>query len=337
VRATRSRDHGIVRGLASIMCAIATGCFAPTPQPGAPCVDDSSCPAPLVCSVSNTCQTERGVDPPDAPVDTPVSPPDGGCSPCEPNDTAIGAVDVTDGGMFSADALAANDDVGPDGCGGNGGRDLFYSVTLAAPRVFYFDTFGSSYDTVIRVFAKPCAQVGAGAGAMSCTDDTCGGTQSQVALSLPAGESCIVIDQADATQSGSLELRVIPATRDGFLLPRGQQTLTGDTCDSANLEEPIDQNCDGPGEKGKDHAYFFTTCPNESLLLDADICPEPTWDPVLYVKRINGQQIGCNDDSCGFGPAISNVNITNSNFFFLYVDGFSEVDCGDYSLDTNLR
>ena len=99
----------------------------------------------------------------------------------------------------------------------------------------------------------------------------------------------------------------------------------------------MDQNCDAPGSGGKDLAYFFTTCPAQSLLLDADICPEPAWDPVLYVKRVNGNQIGCNDDTCGFGPRLTNVTISSSTLYWLYVDGFDNSHCGPYSLDTNLR
>ena len=88
---------------------------------------------------------------------------------------------------------------------------------------------------------------------------------------------------------------------------------------------------------GKDLAYFFTTCPSQSLLLDADLCPEPAWDPVLYVKRVNGNQIGCNDDTCGVGPRLTDVTISNSTLYWLYVDGFDAGECGSYSLDTNLR
>ncbi len=76
---------------------------------------------------------------------------------CAANDVAGGAIDVTAGGTFTADALAARDDVAPNGCGGDGGRDLFYRVTLGAPQVYYFDTFGSSFDSTIRVDRKPCA------------------------------------------------------------------------------------------------------------------------------------------------------------------------------------
>lgn len=262
---------------------------------------------------------------------------DGSDLTCAANDDAAGAIDVTAGGMFTGDSLLARDDVAANGCGGEGGRDLFYRVDLNAPQAYYFDTFGSTYDTVVRVYAKPCADVGTGAGAAACQDDSCGGGQSQVAVSLPAGESCIIVDQADGNEAGDLTLNVVRGGRNALPLASGVRTTPGDTCSSTNITEPIDQDCDSPGTGGKDHAYFFTTCPGQSLLLDADICPEPAWDPVLYVKRVNGNQIGCNDDSCDFGPAIANVPITGSTFYFLYVDGYDPMECGPYSLDTNLR
>lgn len=341
----------------ALLAMLAVGCYSPAPRTGAPCSDGASCPTPLVCShATMTCELEDATTVPDAQlVDVPPLPMDG-CVPdveicgdgidqscdgfdpvCAANDQAGGAVDVTAGGMFTADSRAATDDVGPNGCGGVGGNDLFYRVTLGAPQVYYFDTFGSSFDTVIRVYKKPCAQVGSGAGAAACSADACGGSESQVAVSLASGENCIVVDADTATTAGLLKLRVVPGKRDGVALPSGQRTLTGNTCGSTNLEDPIDQNCDAPGTGGKDLAYFFTTCPGETRRLDASICPEPSWDPVLYVKRVNGNQIGCNDDTCGFGPTIANVNVGNSTLYWLYVDGFDPTECGAYSLVTNLR
>ena len=345
-------DAGMRSAPTAAAAALVAACYAPQPQAGAPCAADGSCPKPLVCSSRGTCEAPGPGDP---EVDAPPPPPDG-CTPtaeicgngvdddcsggdlaCAANDRPGGAVDVTAGGMFGGDVGLAADDVAGSGCGLDGGRDLFFRVVLTAPQVYYFDTFGSTYDTVIRVYRKSCATVGAGGAAAACVDDACGGGQSQVAASLPAGESCIVVDGRDGAQAtGALMLRVVRGGRDGLPLARGAQTYTGDTCAATNASEPLDMNCDGPGSGGKDHAYFFTTCPNEALKLDADVCPEPMWDPVLYVKRVNGDQIGCNDDSCGFGPRLTGVPVSGSSLYFLFLDGFTPQECGTYSLDTNL-
>ncbi|HWO18860.1 MAG TPA: hypothetical protein VNO30_08790 [Kofleriaceae bacterium] len=335
--------------------ALLAACYTPQPQPGAPCSPNGSCPHPLVCAPQGTCEAPGGSDG-DPQVDAPPVRPDG-CATggeicgngidedcdgvdlaCAGNDRPTGAIDVTAGGTFDGDARLARDDVAANGCGGEGGRDLFFRVTLMAPQVYYFDTLDSAYDTVIRVYAKSCAAVGAGAGAAACSDDACGGGKSQVAAALPAGESCIVVDQRDGAQpGGALKLRVMKGGRDGRPLARGAQVTTGDTCSATNASEPIDQNCNGPGSLGKDHAYFFTTCPGETLRLDADTCPEPDWDTVLYVKRVSGEQLGCNDDDCGWGSRITNVALSGSSLYFLFIDGFDDVECGTYSLDTNLR
>lgn len=342
-----------MRGLTPAAMAIVAACYQPQPQAGAPCVTDAECPSPLVCSPRMTCELDRAgpaVDGgntlrPDGCVPSAEICGNGideDCDdadlPCAANDHAGGAIDVTAGGTFTGDARLATDDVLANGCSGNGGRDLFFRVAPTAPEVYYFDTFGSSYDTVIRIYRRSCAEVGTGPGATACADDACGGGQSQVALSLPAGESCIVVDQRDAAEpTGDLTLHVVRGGRDGLPLDRGAHTYAGDTCTATNASEPLNQNCDGPGAGGKDHALFFTTCPGETLRLDANTCPAPSWDTVLYVKRVNGDQIGCNDDTCGWGSQLTSVTISNSSLYFLFLDGFDPSQCGPYQLDTNLR
>lgn len=349
-----------MRSLSAAAAVLVTACYAPQPQPGVPCAADGSCPQPLVCSPQGTCEVPgSGGGDGDPEVDAPPAPPvDGtGCTPaaeicgngsdedcdgsdaaCAANDQPAGAIDVTAGGSFAGDARLASDDVAANGCGGNGGRDLFFRVTLSDPQVYYFDTFGSAYDTVIRVYAKSCAAVGTGAGAAACVDDACGGSQSQVAAALPAGESCIVIDQRDGAQAaGALKLRVTRGGRNGKALARGVQVNTGDTCTATNASEPVSQDCNGATPGSKDHAYFFTGCPGQTLTLDADTCPEPMWDPVLYVKRVNDVQIACNDDSCGVGSRLTGSTVSGSTLYFLVVDGYDSMECGMYQLDTNLR
>ena len=260
--------------------------------------------------------------------------------PCPPNDLAAGAIDVTAGGTFTANLVHAHDDDGPGttlACGDAGGRDVFYQVAIPAAEVFYFDTFDSSFASVIRVYPAACVNL---AGATpSCSEAACATAQSQLALHLAAGTSCVVVDQASsAEQTGDLTLLVIPGGRDGSPLAPGAATATGDTCNSTNVDEPIDQNCDGPGAGGKDDGYFFTTCPGASELLDANTCTGTSWDSVLYVHRITGEQLGCNDDGCGSNQStFAKAPISGAVLYWLIVDGFSANDCGAYTLTTNLR
>ncbi|HEX5061376.1 MAG TPA: hypothetical protein VFV99_18540 [Kofleriaceae bacterium] len=347
-----------------VAVVLVVGCYSPSPHSGSPCVD-GTCPTPLVCSQATlTCEySDMPIDADVGMADSPPdSPPDAqlidGCTPaaelcgdgidqdcdgndpaCAANDTAAGAIDITAGGMFTGNLVFAHDDVAANGCSGNGGRDLYYSINLAAPRVYYFDTFGSNFDTVIRVYGRSCATVGTGGMARACQNDSCNGTQSQVAVSLPAGPSCVVIDQASSAQTnGNVTLKVIVGTRDGTALPAGMQMVSGDTTNATNVFDPVDVNCDGPGSGGRDLAYFFTACPNQSLQLDAETCTGASWDTVLYVRNGNTSQVGCNDDACGNNQSrITNVSITNGLFYWLVIDGYDNADYGTYTLKTYLR
>ena len=263
---------------------------------------------------------------------------DGIDPPCPPNDHASGAIDVTAGGNFTADLTYAHDDLGAS-CGGTGGRDIFYSVTLAAPQVYYFDTFGSSFDSVVHVYGTSCTMVTGATALAACSDDACAGSQSQLAVQLGTGTSCIVVDQKNASvTTGSVKLSVLPGGRAGQPIAAGVHTTTGNTCSATNVWEPQStDDCVATGSKdlgSKDLGYFFTSCPGQSQLLDADVCTGTSFDSQIYVRR--GQtQLKCNDDSCGVESRIANVTIANGLLFWLIVDG--ESDCGAFQLSTNLR
>src|SRR5262249_44088195 len=128
---------------------------------------------------------------------------------CPPNDLPSGAIDISNGGTFNVDLSAAHDDnwvasTPALDCGDQGGRDVFYQFTLPAAEVVYYDTFGSNYDTVVRVFAGACASMGA---VQACADDACSTTRSQGAVQLAAGTYCLVVDQFDAnTTNGATTL-----------------------------------------------------------------------------------------------------------------------------------
>jgi hypothetical protein len=327
-----------MRGLAAVLAAGA--CYAPTPVPGTTCGTGGACPDPLVCApATNTCERSAGgpvVDANPLVPDAFVPLVDGNPSAGPPNDLPSGAIDVTSGGTFTADLTNAHDDIGDPSCGGSGGLDVFYSVTLTDAQVYYFDTFGSSFDSLVRVYDGACTTATA---QKACGDDSCGGAQTQIAISLAAGTSCIVVDQAAASETGTdVTLNVIPGGRDGTALDGGMQTATGDTCPATNTWDPVDQNCDGPGSGGKDLAYFITVCPGDSMLLDADTCTGTSFDSVLYVRRGGaGAQVGCNDDDCNAQSRVSNVPLMNGVLFWLVVDGFDPTECGGYTLTTNLR
>lgn len=354
------------------------GCYSPSIPTGAPCDKERPCPRPLICAIgTNTCERAEidaptGVtdQPPDAfepPID---APPIAGCTVtgfdtcgdgldqdcdgadevCAANDLAAGAIDVTMGGTLTGDLNLARDSAPQKGCGNDGGRDLYFRVTLAAPQVYYFDTFGSNFDVSVRVFpGKSCGAINA-TDTPACSDDACGSADSQLAAELPAGTSCIVVDQNAGATRGALSLTVVPGGHAGSALASGPHTVTGDTCTATDV---FDSTCMEPG--GKDVAWYFTACPGGRALVDASTCTDATnvhFDTVLYVRRAVGQMptIDCNDDAptCPMvrsertdgHPDLSildNVAVAGPGLFWLVLDGYGAGACGGYQLDYNLH
>jgi hypothetical protein len=363
-----------VRAAAAVVClGFGIGaCYAPSFPTGAPCDEVHPCPSTLVCTKAGTCETSEAAEPEeDASVGEPDAPPIDACVPtseicddgidqdcsgadatCAANDVATMPVDVTNGGTFSGDLSLAADDYVQRGCGNVGGRELFYRVTITAPEVYYVDTFGSDFDTSVRVFAgKACDALDATSNPTTCDDDACGSDQSQFAFALPTGTSCIVVDQAAGATSGDLMLHVTRSRRTGTPLGNGAQTLSGDTCTSTNSGNP-NIPCNDADNDAKDHAWYFTSCPGVNRRLDASTCVDVTmvhFDTVLYVHKSGTvADLVCRDDTSSCmarpdrddgqpdGSVLTDINTTGPGLFWLVLDGYSTDACGGYRLDTNL-
>ncbi|HET9989301.1 MAG TPA: hypothetical protein VFQ65_12310, partial [Kofleriaceae bacterium] len=271
-------------------------CYAPHLGSGSPC-SEGPCPAGLVCSpASQTCELVA-VDAASL-ADTPVVTHDSAALAPPSNDTAGGAIDISAGGTFTADLTDAHDDAPNNGCGGNGGLDVFYTITLAANEVVYFDTFGSTFATDLRIYpGKACTSI---ANFSLCNNAACGGAQSQLALQLPAGTSCIVVDQQAAETGTALTLFVKRGGRAGTRLGTGMQTLTGDSCANGTNATNAPATC-APGDDNtaKDLAYYFTVCPSTTSHLDASTCADATqthFDTVVYFRQAGGASLACEDD-----------------------------------------
>jgi hypothetical protein len=256
---------------------------------------------------------------------------------CPANDYASGAIDISAGGTFTADLTAAHDDNWAAStqfdCGNQGGRDVFYQFTLPAEEVVYWDTFGSSFDSVVRVFAGACSGIGA---TYSCTDDACSTTRSQGAINLQAGTYCLVVDQFSSNvTAGAASLVFRRGGRSGIGIVAASGTQTGTTAGRTNQSTAsCESNTNQP-----DVGYFFLSCPSRTYTVSANTCTGTAFDTVLYIRsgRATTADVACSDDvsgcgSSGFQSRITGATVSGANLQWLIVDGFGTSGNGSYTL-----
>lgn len=259
---------------------------------------------------------------------------------CPTNDLASGAIDISAGGTFTMDLTAAHDDnwasaAGQD-CGDQGGRDVFYQFTLPAPEVVYFDTFGSNFDSVVRVFAGSCAAIGA---VQRCEDDGCSTTRSHGALELPAGSYCLVVDQfSSATTAGAASLVFKRGGRGGVALTGASGSVSGTTTGKTDLSVA---GCEANSHQ-PDVGHFFASCPGSNLV-SANTCSATAFDAILSLRTgaASSADLTCSDDvsGCGNGlqPKVVNASVSGANLVWLIVDGFGTTGNGAYTLSYSIQ
>ncbi|MBA3541875.1 MAG: hypothetical protein H0T79_19830, partial [Deltaproteobacteria bacterium] len=246
---------------------------------------------------------------------------------CPTNDRAAGAIDISSGGNFTVDLVAAHDDNWAASspaldCGDQGGRDVFYQFTLPAEEVVYFDTFGSTFDSVVRVFDGACTAIGA---TRACGDDACAQTRSQGAVDLAAGTYCLVVDQFDGNvTSGTTTLAFRRGGRAGTVLPSTSGSVSGTTTGKTNLSTAsCEANTTPP-----DLAYAFLSCPSITYTVGANTCTGSSFDTVLSMRTGSAlsSDIVCNDDfsGCGtFNSKFTGKAVTGASLQWFIVDGYT--------------
>jgi hypothetical protein len=261
---------------------------------------------------------------------------------CAPNDSPAGAIDISSGGSFTVDLVAAHDDnwaasTATLDCGDQGGRDAFYQFTLPAEEVVYFDSFSSNFDTVVRVFAGACTSIGA---TQACADDACATTRSQGAIDLAAGTYCLVIDQfSSTTAAGAASLTFRRGGRAGIGLSAASGTVSGTTTGKPSLSIASCEANSGQPEA----AYFFLSCPGAHSV-SASTCSGTAFDTVVYMRSgtATSGDFACSDDASGCGASgfqskITGASVSGANVNWIIVDGFGQTGNGNYALTYSVQ
>ncbi|WP_437984165.1 MXAN_6577-like cysteine-rich protein [Sorangium sp. So ce117] len=190
-------------------------------------------------------------------------------------------------------------------CGVPGGEDRAYSFTAPADGLYVFDTFGSSFDTLVHVHAGTC-----GGAVLGCNDNATG-VQSRIVVPLAAGqETVVVVDGASAKPqaAGEFELNISLFQENGIcgnpvdLGSTVPQTTSGSTLFQPNSGTP---SC--VASSGNDRVYRFTAPADGTYVIDT---LSSNFDTVLHVHdgdSCSGPELACNDNAV---MASSRVTVT---------------------------
>ncbi|MGK4007578.1 MXAN_6577-like cysteine-rich protein [Sorangium sp. So ce1036] len=201
-------------------------------------------------------------------------------------------------------------------CGTAGGAEETYSFTAPSDGVYVFDTFGSSFDTIVHVHDGTC-----GGASLACNDNA-PGSASRVAVPLVAGQAVVVVvDGSGASASGAYKLNVSLFDGDatcaspidlGSTVP---QTVTGSTLFQPDSAAP---SC--TASSGNDRVYRFTAPAEGTYVIDTQ---SSSFDTVLHVhdgERCTGAELACNDDASGLASRVE-VTLTEGQVITIVGDG----------------
>lgn len=304
-------------GPAAVTLALVAACYEPEPPLGLPCSSEMECPSGQRCLLNASdelrCLREgEGMD--------------GGGEEEDGNDAPANAISVSRGGTFPLDFTGTQDDAASS-CA-TGRPELFFELELEKAEVIYLDTFGSAVDTAIAVRAGECDEDGR---ETACVDDSCGGGQSQGAWGLTAGKHCILVEGPAASAGDPTgKLVVLRGKHPGDPLPMASGTVSGDSCQDDNSNDADSCGC----EPAKDHHYFFTVCPQTSVLARFDTCNGANWDTVLQLRFGDGDGLACDDDSCDDTSSVISQMVRGPGLFWAILDGCEE--CGPYTMKYSL-
>ncbi len=238
--------------------------------------------------------------------------------------------DIAAGGVTGATVVSGST-VGEDAdftlsCGTAGAADSVVSFTAPTAGDFRFDTFGSSFDTSLAIFAD-CTS----GSELACAEDVGASLQSEITLSMTAGQEVFVAVSGFGGFEGDWVLNVnAPADLACATVDAGTTTGPGvATGTTVGAEEVLTQTC---GQGGVDSVVSFTAPASGDFQFDT---VGSTFDTLLaiYSECESGREIACNDDSAAqLGDSELTLTLTAGQQIVIAISGFSGAT-GDWVLN----
>jgi hypothetical protein len=215
-----------------------------------------------------------------------------------------------------------------------GGSDIVLSFYLDRPEMVYADTFGTGWNTILALSPTcPLTEPQATEGMVTCNDDACDSTQSQVFAILPSGRHYLVLSGSnDESGTTTLHFQHAPVgIGNSFNMPPGTGTLTGTLSGIGRLGA-----CEAVGPE---QSYWWVSCPDyaggnfrASTCKSADL----KLDVILFLQTPRNDALVCaNGDSCGLQESMTATVPAGAGINSLAVEANngSGHNTGDYTLD----
>ena len=272
-------------------------------------------------SSSLGCNFLLGIEGTDESRDPPA---DAGPPPDAANPLACADVTVDP----TAETAAVNTETSSDdlssSCGGNGATEQTFAWTAPVTDYYVFDTFGSSFDTVLALYDS------CDGSELSCNNNVDVMPQSELVRKFAQGEGALIAVEGFAGDSGqgSLNIKRVScpdADLEGGAFPLDLTTVSfGD--DSSG-------SCGGDGQE--DRAYHFVA-PTDGIY--AFSVTAEGFNPVVTVlagPRCADRELGCNAGASGIGHAEVVRRLRAGEPVSVIVDGVN--GAGSFTIDITER
>jgi hypothetical protein len=232
-----------------------------------------------------------------------------------------------------ADTTAATHDVSAS-CAADSGPDVFYQFTVSKRVIVYADTFGAGWNTVLFLLSSACKPLATAtmSGDARCSDDACGGAESQVVALLEPGSYRLGLGGSGGA-SGAATIHfeyVLAASGIETELPAGVSEQTGATMGQSGNVAEQSPSCVAAGPED---GFWWTTCPGDpGGKLVASTCGGATWPTLLATEIPRARTYACAQDSCDRQTALTGQVPAGAGLHLLLLDGQEGSAAGTYTM-----